>query len=1166
MDAPFALEPDPGGRGSSGEATTLARAASERATKALPAVVAVVVTHNPGDWFETALGSLVSQEYPNLSILVVDAASDEDPTPRIARITPRAYVRRLGTNPGFGAAANTALGMVEGSPFFLVCHDDVALAPGAVRLLVEEAYRSNAGVVGPKLAQWDEPEALLSVGMGADRFGAPFPLCERGELDQEQHDGVRDVFFVPSAALLIRSDLMRALGGFDEAIRFHGEDLDLCWRAHVAGARVLVAPSARARHVEALAQRRPDDRRRLQARNRLRMVLTNYSWFYAVGEVVQQLVLTLAETLLALLTGRPRHAFDLLSAWVWNPRGAGSILAKRRRVAAIRGVTDLEVRHLHVRGSARLTRFLRGQISGSNIDTTVGDSLRQWAVRRGATLQALDLAVVGGVALVLLFGSRSLLRGSLPAVGEFALWPDRARDLFPMAWSGWLSGGMGSVGVAPTGLGLIGLVGLAAFGATGLARLVLILGTIPLGLAGVWRLGSFSADSRAKAAMTLAYAANPLPYAALADGRWRALALYGLLPWIVLVGATAVGLAPFSSPQRRPRAHAVAVVALLCALLVTLYPAAVIVVALSAAALAAGSVLTGEGRKGVALAALLGAGALGSLVLHGPWLLSAWSSEAPALRTLGDADGAATWSLSALARFAIGDHPVGWVGWGLLVAGLAGLGYGRGWRLGWAVRGWCLFTFPLLAVALVQLGWLDVGLPAPEVLLAPAALGVTLAVGASMAAIDLDLPAYRFGWRQPASVLAAAGLLVSLLGPVILSVDGAWNLPRGGHDRVLGFVGPETAEVGPFRVLWLGSPELLPLAGWPLGDGVSGFATSDGYPSVEGLWAGPRSAALERVPAALTSAREGGNNRLGQELGILGIRYVVVVDRLAPAPFDGPTRSAAPWIDATLSSQLDLAEVELNAAFRLYRNTAWLPHTTVLEAGVDQPNELAFPDSGEGARAALAASGHQLYTGTVPDGAVLHLAEVFDTGWQLQVDGQQVPAGVGFGATTRFEVDQGGPARLFHDRRRALLVPWIVQMVVWAGLIALVLRNRRLVSAGAAGQPSVTFEETTVRSTGHRFGSRRREPDPSHRAWPGDDDPFDDGAPPPRAGRHLVDRQPAPDDDTHDEDFSGDLGDERLPDADLPDQDLTDVEPADVDSPDVEPADHDPDQPERASQ
>ncbi|MGV3760011.1 MAG: glycosyltransferase family 2 protein, partial [Actinomycetota bacterium] len=166
---------------------------------AAPAVVAVVVAHDPGPWFEEALECLAAQDYPNLAILVVDAGSAVPVKARVAQSAPRAFVRRLDENPGFGAAANEVLEVVDGAAFYLLCHDDVAPAPDAARLLVEEAFRSNAGVVGPKLVDWNEPRRLLQVGEGMDQVGYALPLVERGELDQEQHDSVRDVFTIPGA-------------------------------------------------------------------------------------------------------------------------------------------------------------------------------------------------------------------------------------------------------------------------------------------------------------------------------------------------------------------------------------------------------------------------------------------------------------------------------------------------------------------------------------------------------------------------------------------------------------------------------------------------------------------------------------------------------------------------------------------------------------------------------------------------------------------------------------------------------------------------------------------------------------------------------------------------------------------------------------------------------
>ena len=122
----------------------------ELETQQAPPVVAVVVVHEPGDWFDASIDALADQDYPNLRFLFLVSDADDDLQTRIKTRMPKAFVRTVSAHMGFGAAANEVLQLVEGdSGFFLFCHDDVAPEPDAVRLLVEEIYRSNAGIVGP---------------------------------------------------------------------------------------------------------------------------------------------------------------------------------------------------------------------------------------------------------------------------------------------------------------------------------------------------------------------------------------------------------------------------------------------------------------------------------------------------------------------------------------------------------------------------------------------------------------------------------------------------------------------------------------------------------------------------------------------------------------------------------------------------------------------------------------------------------------------------------------------------------------------------------------------------------------------------------------------------------------------------------------------------------
>lgn len=525
----------------------------------VPAVVAVVVTHDPGPWLEDAMRALAAQDYPNLSVLVIDAASEVDPTPRIAATMPSAYVRRLEANAGFGAAANDVIGVVEGASHYVFLHDDAAPDPDAVRLLVEEAFRSNAGVVAPKLVEWDDPVRLLGVGASADKAGVVRPYG-RHELDQEQHDAVRDVFAAPGGCTLVRADLFETLGGFDAGLPMFGEDLDLCWRAQIAGARVVVAPGARVRHREAtVAGERPlvlgeatgdlDERvARLQFRHRLRTVLKTYGPLHLIRVLPQLVALMVAEGGAALLGGHRRLAGAVVDAWRWNLSRRRDLRAARRAAQSHRTLKDGEVRRLQTRGSVRLSAALQGGLAVEERTLGVGAAGRQFAGSMPSLGLRQTFVVWTVIAAVLAFGSRSLLSGRFPAVGQFVPFPESPLTLLRLFVSGWRTSGLGGEAPAPPAFALLGLAGVAFVGAMGVLQRVLVLGLLPLGLLGMHRLSGPLGSWRVRLASVILYAAVPLPYDALARGRWAGLIAYAAAPWVLARLLRATGLEPFGAP------------------------------------------------------------------------------------------------------------------------------------------------------------------------------------------------------------------------------------------------------------------------------------------------------------------------------------------------------------------------------------------------------------------------------------------------------------------------------------------------------------------------------------------------------------------------------------------------------------------------------------------
>jgi len=1018
-----------------------------------------MVVHDPGWWFEETLRSVRDQDYPNVSVLVVDTASADpaDVRRRLAAVLPDAHLRRLETDPGFGAAADEVLTAVQGASFHLFCHDDVRLAPDAVRLLVEEAYRSNAGVVGPKLVQWTDERRLLSVGMGSDRYGQPVHYVERGDLDQAQHDAVRDVFYVPGAATLVRADLFEAIGGFDRAMTFHGEDLDLCWRAHAAGARVVVAPAARVAHLEALGVRRPvDDRRRLQQRHRLRAQRANQALGTRLRTTPIAAVLALLEVVQSLCLGRLRHARDVAGAWTWNLTHAGSTRRRRALLAGVRQVPDSDVRSFQSRGSARLSAFVRAQLGRD--ETGRRDFVSNLRASRATTSVVVWVLLVG----FLVLGSRELLfgRGDIPAVGDFQPFLGPGQML-----SRWISGfqtvGLGSTAPAPTGLGLFGGLGVVFFGAVGVLRKVLILGLWPLGAVGLWRFTKPVGSRRARMVATVAYVIVPLPANAMAEGRWGGLVAYAAVPWVLSQLAAASGLAPFGETggsagpgvRRRPLLQRVVAVGVVTALAATIEPAMVLVVVGCALTVVVGGLLAGS-VAGAGRVLLVGVGgAVVAVVLQLPWTLSAadgWDAVIGVSSTSGYALG-----LNEVLRFTTGPVDPGLFGWAVLVTALLPLLIGRRWRLGWAVRGWALAVAGFATTWVIGQGWLEAALPAPDVLLAPAAAGIALSAGLGMAAFEVDLPDYHFGWRQIVSLLAGAGFVIALLPALGSAMSGRWDLPRGDYDSTLEFL-DTPADAQTARVLWVGEASAIPLAGWRLeapaiddlgADRTMAFATSSaGTPTIAETWAGDIGAA-SATESALQIAASGGTTRLGALLAPMAVQYVVVPLAPAPDPFAQDTTYVPSDLLAVLDGQLDLESVTVNAGVRVYRNAAFGPSRALL------PADAAIPEGGDALAdrmiAGLASApavlgdvdGYSDWSGGLDAGGRLFVSAAGD-GWVLEVDGQEVPAQPAVGWASTYEVAGAGEARLRFDTPTTRRLALAGQVLLWVVAVAYLLRVR----------------------------------------------------------------------------------------------------------------------------
>lgn len=1042
-----------------------------------PPVVAVMVVHEPGPWFTEVLDSLVLQDYANLRTLVLVSGDSDEAVELVNQRLPDAVIRQVAGDPGFGASANEVLDLVEGdNGFFCFLHDDVALERSTIRLLVEELYRSNAGIVGPKLVEWEDRRILQRVGLGVDAFGEVDTYLQPGEADQEQHDSVSDVFALPSACMLIRADLFRALRGFSPNIRFHGDDVELCWRAHLGGARSVVAPLARARHIGALTTRRPDlDHQAMAARNRMFTVATLTGAGRLPLVMIRHLTLTLGQLIVGLFTGTAGRAFDALRATVGLiPRVLG-ITARRRDVRPLRRVPSHEVASLQLRGSARLAAWFRNR-GTAPVDPEASVE-RRWRQTAGSAPAVAWITLL----VLLVVGSRQLITGRVPSFGQFLPFPSSPAKLLADFRSGWWSHGLGSADPAPTGAAMVALGSVLTGFHMGLWQTVCVVGLYLGGMLGMWRLGRLFPTARARIAGLCTYAAVPLPVALIAGGRWSALACYAALPWSVHLLRRCAGLESLGGvgddlveaytvhePRRQVRLFALLVLTVAVpAAFAPTYPllVAVVAVVLGVAGYAVGSTW----RASVSMAGHAAAAMVAAILLQLPWSRT-WFAKGGWTSITGVAPaGGGGHSVFGLARFDLGDVTLGALALALYLPLLGALLLAKGWRFTWAVRGAALAIVFLVLAVLADRNALGVNPPEPGILLAPVAVGLALGAACFTAAMQDDVMVGGFGWRQPVGLLCTAGLGLGLVPGGVNVASGRWNTPRSTLLSVVGQLPTDPAE-GNYRVLWLGDPRLMPVGAWTYRPGIAYALSSDGPLTIDDAWPGTPTDAERSVRDAIDAIADGTTFRAGRLLAPYAIRYVII-------PADDGTSSEEPLarpvgLEDALDDQLDLGKPLLGPLkYVVYENRAWTPIRSVLsEAGAasstsDDLGVIAATDLQGGTPFAVGAPDRGPATGEVL-GRVLHVASPLDDNWRLTVDGQRVGARPAFGQTSAFDLPVGGQATLRHDTPFSRTLALVAQAILWALVVLAATRidplawwRRRRGVIARTSQPVMTMDD-----------------------------------------------------------------------------------------------------------
>jgi GT2 family glycosyltransferase len=244
-------------------------------------IAVVILNWNGRKFLSKFLGSVVENS-PQAEVILADNASTDDSIAYAREHFSMVRIIENSLNEGFAKGYNNVLKQIQ-AEYYVLLNSDVEVTPGWLDPMLRMMDTTpGLAVLQPKILSYDHPEMFEYAGAAGgfiDKYVYPFcrgRIFEDMEKDEGQYNDACEVFWVSGAAMCVRSDVFHAAGGFDEEFFAHMEEIDLCWRIHNRGHKIMYCPDSKVFHVGGGTLHKSNPRKTyLNFRNNLMMLYKN---------------------------------------------------------------------------------------------------------------------------------------------------------------------------------------------------------------------------------------------------------------------------------------------------------------------------------------------------------------------------------------------------------------------------------------------------------------------------------------------------------------------------------------------------------------------------------------------------------------------------------------------------------------------------------------------------------------------------------------------------------------------------------------------------------------------------------------------------------------------------------------------------------------------------
>ena len=280
--------------------------------------VSIIIPHyNNFPILDQCLKSLENITYSNLEIIVIDNNSYDDSFQKIKNNYKNLILKKSSKNLGYTGGCNLGASFATGD-YLLFLNNDTVQDPHFLNYMVDSLDKDEKiASVQSKIKNFKNKDLFDYAGAcGGYIDYLVFPFC-RGrifntvEKDIMQYEESRDVFWTSGTAFLTRKSVFINMGGFDEKLFAHMEEIDYCWKCNLANYKCIVNPKSVVYHegAKTLGYDSPY-KTYLNHRNSMILLLSNYQFINVIKIFPLRIILEIISSIKDLFSLKIMHFFS----------------------------------------------------------------------------------------------------------------------------------------------------------------------------------------------------------------------------------------------------------------------------------------------------------------------------------------------------------------------------------------------------------------------------------------------------------------------------------------------------------------------------------------------------------------------------------------------------------------------------------------------------------------------------------------------------------------------------------------------------------------------------------------------------------------------------------------------------------------------------------------